>query len=123
MKPVTYISYSAGILAASLLGAWIFFFLLPDVRPLTGSERGLWVVALILMLPTVLLLLVASLLPPGTEIWALLICSLVSALMWPFLAGLVARRWKRKNPDASPNGGRAAGFGNSGAVGGPRSVI
>jgi len=40
---------------------------------------------------------------------------------WPFRQGHEAKA-RNAEPDAPPNGGPAAGFGNSGATGGPPSV-
>jgi|ERR1041385_3014195 hypothetical protein len=125
MRARNYIASSACILAASLLGFWILFFVLPDVRPYTKFERVLWLVSLVLMLPTLPLLLpVAFALPPGTEVMITLVCSVISALLWPLLVGFIVRRTRGRGtePDASPNGGPAERFGNLGVGGGPPSV-
>lgn len=126
MRARNYIALSTGIFAASMLGWWIMFFVLPDARPLTSSERAVWVVAVVLVLPTVPLILLAALvLPPDVDLWAIeVIFSLLSALLWPFLLSPIVRRLRRKGaePGAPPNGGPATRLGNSGAGGGPPSV-
>jgi hypothetical protein len=130
VKAFTHITISAVIFAASVVGFWLLFFLVPDRLslsdpPLTAFERTLWVVGVVLVLPTLpLSLFVEWLQPPVSAIWWILGCSFISALLWPLLIGLVWRLLKHRNPepDASPNGGPATPFGNSGAAEGPPSV-
>ena len=105
MRARNYIAFSACILGASLLGFWILIFVLPDVRPYTKFESVLWLFSLVLMVPTLpLLLLVAFVLPPETEELTTVVCTVVSALLWPLLISLIRRRAKpftERPPDAA----------------------
>ena len=107
MTPRNFTILSSGFFTASMLGFWILFFVLPDVRPLTAPERAIWIVGFVLTIPALPFVLPAGfLLPPQTEELTILICCLISALFWSFLISLI---WQRSSPKGSEPGSLPAG--------------
>ena len=108
MKASRHIAISAIIFTASVVGLWILVFLDPD-RPdgsMTTSERTLAVVGSVLVLPGLPLNCVVEWFRrPVSDVWWIMGCNLISALLWPFLFGFLSRLWKHENtePVTAPN--------------------
>jgi hypothetical protein len=105
MKAPFYVSVSAGIFLASIMGWVVLLVFVPDRLnptdpPLTLCDHVFQIVGLILVLPTLPLnLLVGLVHPRGDDMSWILGCNLASGVLWSCLIVRARRFWRKRNPE------------------------